>query len=56
MVVAFFLSRKARWSPTFTVVAIAAGLIPLLIFWVEHRVAQRFRAEHPELVSAGEAR
>lgn len=56
VVVAFFLSRRARWSPSFTVVALAAGLIPLLIFWVEHRVAQRFRAEHPELVSAGETR
>ena len=28
---------------------LVAGLIPLLIFWVEHRVAARVRAEHPEL-------
>ena len=53
VVVAFFLSRKAGWSVTFTVVALAAGLIPLLIFWVEHRVTQRMREEHPELVTAG---
>lgn len=53
VVVAFFLSRKAGWSPGFTVVALAAGLIPLLIFWVEHKVTQRMRAEHPELVSTG---
>lgn len=53
VVVAFLLARRARWSPGFTVVALAAGLIPLLIFWVEHRVTQRLRAEHPELVSAG---
>jgi hypothetical protein len=32
-----------------TILALAAGLIPLLIFWVEHRVSQRFKAEHPEL-------
>ena len=31
----------------------SAGLIPLLIFWVERRVARRLRAEHPELATAG---
>ena len=53
VVVAFFLSRKAGWSIGFTVVALVAGLVPLLIFWVEHRVTQRMRAEHPELATAG---
>ena len=53
VVVAFFLSRKARWTPWFTIVALAAGLIPLLIFWVEHRVVQKMRAEHPELAPSG---
>lgn len=53
VVVAFFLSRRAGWSVAFTLVALAAGLIPLLIFWVEHRVTQRMRAEHPELATAG---
>jgi integral membrane protein len=53
VVVAFFLSRRARWTPAFTILALAAGLIPLLIFWVEHKVTQRLRAEHPELVAAG---
>jgi integral membrane protein len=52
VVVAFLLSRKASWSLGFTVVALAAGLIPLLIFWVEHRVTQRLRAEHPGLASS----
>lgn len=52
VVVAFFLSRKAGWSIGFTLVALIAGLVPLLIFWVEHRVTQRMRAEHPELVAA----
>lgn len=49
VVVAFLLSRRAGWTPAFTILALAAGLIPLLIFWVEHRVTQRLRAEHPEL-------
>jgi integral membrane protein len=51
VVVAFLLSRRAGWSLQFTAVALVAGLVPLLIFWVEHRVTQRFRAEHPDLVS-----
>jgi hypothetical protein len=34
-------------------VALVAGLVPLLIFWVEHRVTQRMRTEHPELATAG---
>ena len=46
---AFFLSRKAGWSIGFTIVALAAGLIPLLIFWVEHRVVQKLRTENPDL-------
>ncbi len=49
VVVAFLLSRRARWSVQFTLLALVAGLVPLLIFWVERRVAERFRAEHPEL-------
>ena len=53
VVVAVLLSRRAGWSLGFTVVALVAGLVPLLIFWVEHRVTQRFRAEHPELASVG---
>jgi integral membrane protein len=51
VVVAFFLSRREKWTIVFTVVALAAGLIPLLIFWVEHRVVQKVRAENPELVA-----
>lgn len=51
VVVAFLLSRRAGWTIQFTVLALAAGLIPLLIFWVERRVAQRVRTENPELVT-----
>ena len=50
VVVAFLLARRARWSMGFTVLMLVAGLIPLLIFWVEHQVTQKVRAEHPELV------
>ncbi len=52
VVVTFLLSRRLRWSIGFTVLNLAAGLIPLLIFWVEHKVNLKVRAEHPELVGA----
>ena len=50
VVVAFFLSRRAGWTPVFTAIALAAGLVPLLIFWVEHQVTRRLRTDFPELV------
>ena len=46
VVVAFLLSRRSGWSLRFTALVLVAGLVPLLIFWVERRVAERFRAEH----------
>jgi integral membrane protein len=52
VVVSFLLARRAGWAPAFTVLVLAAGLVPLLIFWVEHKVTQRLRAENPELVSS----
>jgi integral membrane protein len=55
VVVAFLLSRRAGWTIGFTLVALVAGLIPLLIFWVEHRVTQKMRAEHPEVVAPSPA-
>ena len=51
VVVTFLLARRARWSVPFTVLVLAAGLIPLIIFWVERRVVERVRAEHPELAA-----
>jgi integral membrane protein len=51
VVVTFLLARQARWSIPFTVLALAAGLIPLVIFWVERSVVRRMREEHPELTS-----
>jgi integral membrane protein len=52
VVVSFLLARRARWSAGFTLLVLAAGLVPLLIFWVEHKVTQKLRAENPDLVSA----
>ncbi|MBU2693480.1 DUF3817 domain-containing protein [Pimelobacter sp. 30-1] len=49
VVVAFLLSQKARWSIPQLLLMLIAGLIPGLIFWVEHRVAVRLREDHPEL-------
>lgn len=50
VVVAFLLARRASWSMQFMGLMLVAGLVPLLIFWVEAKVAERLRAEHPELV------
>lgn len=55
VVVAFLLARRAGWSVSFTALVLVAGLVPLLIFWVERRVVHRLRAEHPELATTGSA-
>ena len=52
LVVSFALSRRMRWPLPFTILVLLAGLIPILIFWVEHQVTLRVRREHPELASA----
>jgi integral membrane protein len=52
LVVAFLLWRQTRWPLPFAVLVLLAGLIPLVIFWVEKSVVRRFRAEHPELVTS----
>ena len=52
VVVAFLLARHFGWSPGFTILTLVAGLVPLLIFWVERRVAHQLRDEHPELAGA----
>jgi integral membrane protein len=43
LVVAFLLARKARWTLQFTALMLVAGIVPILIFWVEHRVVQKMR-------------
>lgn len=49
VVVAFLLARRAGWTIQFTILVLAAGLVPLLIFWVERRVMSKLKADHPEL-------
>jgi integral membrane protein len=44
-VVAFLLARRFGWSPGFTILTLAAGLVPLLIFWVERKVVARVHEE-----------
>ena len=51
VVVAFLLSRRAGWSWGFTGTALVAGLVPLLIFWVERKVTQKYRADMGEPVT-----
>jgi integral membrane protein len=53
VVVTFFLARKAGWTIAFTILALVAGLVPLLIFWVEHRVVQKLKTENPDLEPVG---
>lgn len=54
---AFMLSRRAEWSPGFTVVTLLAGTVPILSFWAEHRatrdVRARIAAEEARTVSTG---
>jgi integral membrane protein len=49
VVVAFLLARRAGWTLSFLGLLLLAGLVPGLIFWVEHKVVQRLKAEHSVL-------
>ncbi len=51
LVVSFALSRRLKWPVSFTALVLLAGLVPILIFWVERKVTQRVRDEHPELAA-----
>lgn len=51
VVVAFLLARKLGWSWGFLVVMLVAGLIPLMIFWVERVVERKVAETRPGLVS-----
>ena len=48
LVVAFMLSRKARWDLRFTLVTLVCGTVPILSFWAERRATARVRAEYPD--------
>jgi len=52
VVVAFLLSRRADWTIRFTLLVLAAGLVPLLIFFVERVVTRRITAEQADILDA----
>jgi integral membrane protein len=52
LVVAFILVQKVKWPLSQFLLMLVAGLIPGLIFWVEHRVVVTMREQHPELQNA----
>jgi integral membrane protein len=52
VVVAFTLSRRARWDLPFTLVTLLCGTIPILSFWAERRATSRVRRELAEPVPA----
>ena len=45
LVTAFVLSRKARWSASFTIVTLVCGTIPLISFWAERRATRNVKAQ-----------
>lgn len=45
LVMAFLLSRKARWDLGFTLTTLLCGTVPLLSFWAEHRATHQVRAQ-----------
>jgi integral membrane protein len=45
LVVAFWLSRRARWDIAFTITTLLCGTIPILSFWAEHRATVRVREQ-----------
>ncbi|MFL6022312.1 MAG: DUF3817 domain-containing protein [Marmoricola sp.] len=55
VIVAFLIARRARFSVQFSVVVLLAGLIPLLIFFVERVVVRKVTAEFPELADGASA-
>lgn len=48
LVMAFLLSRKARWDLPFTVTTLLLGTVPVVSFWAEHRATANVRALLPE--------
>ena len=53
LIVSVTIIRRARWSLGFSILVLLAGLVPILIFFVEQMVVGRLRAQFPELVSTG---
>ena len=55
VVVAVLLARRAGWSLGFTLLMLVAGLVPLIIFWVERVVVRKVREETPDLTDTSPA-
>jgi integral membrane protein len=57
LIMAFWLSRKARWELGFTIVTLICGTIPIVSFWAEHRATARVKAQlhDADLVSGAPA-
>ncbi len=55
VVVAVLLARRARWTLGFTLLMLVAGLVPLIIFWVERVVVRKVREETPDLTDTSPA-
>ena len=45
LVMAFLLSRRARWDLGFTLTTLLLGTVPVLSFWAERRATRRVRDE-----------
>ena len=48
LVMAFLLSRKAKWDIVFTITTLLCGTVPILSFWAERRATARVRAQLAE--------
>lgn len=53
LVMAFWLSRKARWDLAFTAVTLVCGTIPVVSFWAEHRATRRVKQQMAGATAAG---
>jgi integral membrane protein len=49
LLVAVPFTRKAGWPISYVALIIVAGLVPVLMFFVEHYVSERYKSEHPEV-------
>lgn len=53
VVLAFLLSRRARWELGFTLVTLLCGTVPVLSFWAERRATRRVREQLAATPAAG---
>lgn len=52
LVMAFSLSRKAKWTMGYTIGILIAGTVPVLSFWSEHKASTRIKKDFPEEFAA----